>query len=181
MATTRAKKEIALGTITERLKTSCAVVFTAYKGLSVGDLEGVRRTLRESKVDYQVAKKTLIKKAIKERHDIEISDAVMEGPVGIAYGYEDGVSICKVLSQISTKLKKAKKEFQLLGGVVDGKEINASMVLMLSKMLSRPELLAKFAGMIKSPLNKFGGCLASPLTSFARALNEYAKIKEETN
>ena len=42
---------------------------------------------------------------------------------------------------------------------------------------SKQELLAKFVGLMRSPLQSFYGTLQTPLSSFARAAQQYAEKK----
>ena len=175
MAITRKKKVSILEKLTEKFEKADTTVFTGYKGMSVTALEEARQVMRGKGVDYYIAKKTLIKIAAKKKHDIDITDEVMDGPVGVAFGYEDSVSLCKTLAGISDK----EEDFNLLGGIVEGEEVKQEMVLTLSKMMSRDELLAKFVGMIKAPINQFAGLLNSGTTSFARGLQAYAEAKEK--
>jgi large subunit ribosomal protein L10 len=79
------------------------------------------------------------------------------------------------------KFQRNLKKFVVTGGVVDQAGQNKAYIEELSKMLSREELLAKFVGMIKSPLYSFSGALNSGLGGFARALKAYGEKKEETN
>ena len=170
MALTRAKKVSTLSKIEDYLSKADTIAFTGYKSTSVKDLEEARRELRKSGIDYQIAKKTLIKIAVKKIYGIDLPNEIMDGPVGVAYGYSDSVSLCKVLAAIAKK----KKTFILQGGVVDRKSVDKSVIIALSTMLSRPEMLAKFASMLKSPLYKFSTGINYGLNGFARALKAYS-------
>ena len=175
MAITRVRKEETVKKLNDRFEKASNAVFTGYKGLDVESMDKARQILRDKGIEYQIAKKTLIKLAVKNTFNIDLSDEAMEGPVGVAFGYEDSVSLCKILASISKELE----EFKLLGGIVDKENVDQEMVIALSKMLSKDELYAKFIGIIKSPLNSFGGMLSGGLSSFARAVKAYADQKEE--
>jgi large subunit ribosomal protein L10 len=64
MAVTRKEKEATLASITELLKKAKGVVFSEYRGMTVKQLDNVRKTLRKENVKYQVVKVTLLKKAL---------------------------------------------------------------------------------------------------------------------
>jgi len=175
MAITRAKKEEIMKTLADKFEKSSTAVFTGYKGIDVKSMDKARQILREEGIEYQIAKKTLIKLAIKNTYNFDLSDDLIAGPVGVAFGYKDSVSLCKTLAKISEDLE----QFQLLGGIVDDESVDKDMVMTLSKMLSRDELYAKFVGIIKSPLQNFSGLLSGGLSSFATAMKAYADQKEE--
>src|SRR3989344_6894224 len=64
MATSRKEKEASLASLTEDLKAARAAVFSEYRGMTVKQLDQVRKNLRKENVKYQVVKVTLLKKAL---------------------------------------------------------------------------------------------------------------------
>ena len=74
----------------------------------------------EDGVDYQVAKKTLIRRAIKEVYGVEVEGEHMEGPVGMAFGYKDIITACKNSKEFAEEFE----EFEILGGIVEKKLVS---------------------------------------------------------
>src|SRR5262245_13345601 len=64
MAVSRKEKEATLTSLTEDLKNAKSVVFSEYRGMSVKQLDNLRKTLRKENVKYQVVKITLLRKAL---------------------------------------------------------------------------------------------------------------------
>jgi large subunit ribosomal protein L10 len=107
MAITRKKKENTLEKLNEKFKKADSVIFAGYKGLTVSELEEARKMMRDAGIEYQIAKKRLIKKSLRDVINIELGDdTIMEGPVGVAFGYENSVTLSKVIAKISKKFKK---------------------------------------------------------------------------
>jgi large subunit ribosomal protein L10 len=144
MAITKQKKEELVQDLVDKLNRSKAVVFTDYRGLTVEELDEVRNELRKEGVEFKVIKNTLFKIATKEANvDVNLENAGGH-PIAAAFGYADEVAPAKVVNTYANKNEK----LEILGGVLEGKEINAIMVKSLAKLPSREELYGKLVGSI---------------------------------
>ena len=63
---------------------------------------------------------------------------------------------------------------KIMGGVMEGKTIDSSMVKRLSSIPSREVLLAKFMGSVQAPITGFVGTLHGVVAAFARVVKGYA-------
>lgn len=172
MATSRQKKEETLQELKDKFRRAKSVAFGQYKGLNVAQISKLRRSLREIGVDFKVAKRTLFKLAAKDQ-GLELPDEIIEGTVGAAFSYEDSVSGPRLLKKIGKELQALK----LLGGVMEGQVLSVDQMKVIAELPSREELLAKFVGLLRAPLQNFYGLLKSPLSSFLRAVQVYAEKK----
>ncbi len=170
MAITRKKKEEILAELVKKFQEAKSVSFGQYAGMSVEEVSAMRNEMRESGVEFKVAKKTLLRLAAKEV-GVELPDEVVEGTVGAAFSFEDAVSGPRLLKKTSKKIEVVK----LLGGIMEGKVLSIQETAELADLPSREELLAKFASMMRAPLQSFYGAISAPTSSLARALSEYAK------
>ena len=152
---------------------SAAMVFARNSGLSVNDFQILRRKLRAAGAEAQVAKKTLVRLVAKQKGWPEIPDAVMEGPVFVAFSYQDQVAAAKALADFA----KDHEQLKLIGGLLDGQVLSTAQIKDLASMPSREELLAKFMGLLNTPLSNFAGLFTSTMSGFARAVSEYSKTK----
>jgi len=148
MAKTRKQKEEELKRLKESLKAMKALVFVNYDGVGVNEINELRKVLRENKVDYYVAKRTLLKRAFEEnKMDIDIGS--LSGGLGLAFGLEDEVMPAKLLYDFS----KEHENLKLIGGIFEGNFIDKEKVLELAKLPSREELIFKTVYLIKSPVS----------------------------
>ncbi|HYC83070.1 MAG TPA: 50S ribosomal protein L10, partial [Candidatus Paceibacterota bacterium] len=85
MAITREKKEAILGKLKDGIAKAQSMVFVNFHGLPVAGATQLRRSLRDNKVGYMVAKKTLIRKAF-DGTGIEGEMPVLDGEIAMAYG-----------------------------------------------------------------------------------------------
>ena len=168
MATTKDQKVEILAELKQKFQGAKGIVFAQYSGLSVEDAQTLRRGLRESNVDYKVAKKTLIKLAAKDM-GYDIPGEVMEGPIGVAFGYDDEI----VAAQKVSKFAKEFEGLSVMGGFMGGKAIDVTLVKQLADIPSREVLLGQFVGLLMSPLSGFVGIGNGVVGGFVRAMNAY--------
>lgn len=143
-----------------------AMVFTGYHGLSVPEIEALRRELRAEKVSYRVIKKTLLQKAF-GTGQIDI-DAKGLGPdLAVAFGLSDEVAAAKILA----KFQKEHEALKIYGGLLENKFIDKAAVMSLAKLPSKQELYAKLVGTINAPVSGFVNTLAGVTRSFVNVLN----------
>lgn len=171
MALTKDQKKAQVADLTTKLKDAQSVMFSHYIGLNVADVSDFRNQLRENGAEMKVAKKTLIKLAFKEAGYPDITPKEVDGPIACILSFDDPLSG----AQTAFKFSKTHDKVTLVGGVFDGKLLSAAEAMELAQMPSREELLAKFVGMLRSPLVSFAGICSSPLSGFARALDQMAE------
>ena len=93
----REKKTQIIDWIQETLSKSSVGIMTDYRGLSAQEMFALRRTLKESGIEYKVVKNTLARFAA-ERAGKEELISFFDGPVAIAFGYGDIIEPAKALT-----------------------------------------------------------------------------------
>ena len=141
---------------------SAAVVLTEYRGLTVKDLQELRRSFG-GEATYAVAKNTLALLAAREA-GIEGIDSTLTGPTAFTFITGDIAKVTKGLRDFA----KAHPFLAIKGGVLEGKFLDAKAVLKLADLESREVLLSKMAGAMKGSLAKAARTLAAPLSKSAR-------------
>lgn len=136
--------------IREKLEKAQSVILASYQGLTVEQDTKLRKTLREAGVEYKVYKNTLVTLAAKELGYEGIVE-FLEGPVSIAFGYEDATAAARILNDFA----KENKKLELKAGIVDGEVYDSEKVKQLAAIPSREVLLAKLLGSFKAPLSNF--------------------------
>ena len=143
-------KEAKVAEIKEKLEKSQAVILASYQGLTVEEDTELRKTLREAGVEYKVYKNSLVTLAAKELgHDGIVP--FLEGPVSIAFGYEDATAPARILNDFA----KTHKKLELKAGIVGGEVYDSQKVTQLASIPSKEVLLAKLLGSFKAPISNF--------------------------
>ncbi|QYJ03841.1 50S ribosomal protein L10 [Nocardioides panacisoli] len=170
----RAEKQAAVAEIVESLNESNGAVLTEYRGLSVAELQQLRRSLAEH-ADYAVVKNTLVKIAAKEA-GVEGIDDLLTGPTAIAYITGDVVEAAKGLRDFA----KAHEALVIKGGVLDGENLDPSQIAKLADLESREVLLGKLASGMLASLSQAARLFQAPLSQTARLAGALeAKAQED--
>jgi large subunit ribosomal protein L10 len=158
----RPDKTAAVAEIVESFNGAAGAVLTEYRGLTVKQLQDLRRSLGEN-ADYAVVKNTLTKIAAGEV-GIEGFDDLLVGPTAIAFINGDVVEAAKGLRDFA----KANPALVIKGGVLDGNILNAKEVAKLADLESREVLMGKLAGAMLASLSQAVYLLNAPLAQAAR-------------
>ncbi|WP_182379144.1 50S ribosomal protein L10 [Nocardioides sp. WS12] len=158
----RADKQAAVAEIAEAFSESAGAVLTEYRGLTVKELQNLRRSLGEN-ASYAVVKNTLAKLAANEA-GITGFDDLLTGPTAIAFIKGDVVEAAKGLRDFA----KANPTLVIKGGVLDGNLLDAKEIGKLADLESREVLLGKMAGAMLASLSQAVYLLNAPLAQAAR-------------
>jgi len=158
----RPDKEAAVAELAGEFRESNGAVLTEYRGLTVKQLQELRRSLGEN-ARYAVAKNTLTKLAAKQA-DIEFPEELLTGPTAIAFITGDVVLAAKGLRDFA----KDNKTLVIKGGFLDGKVLQPDEIKKLADLESREVLLAKLAGGMKASVAGAAGLFNAPLAQAAR-------------
>jgi large subunit ribosomal protein L10 len=152
----RELKEAKVAEIKEKLEKSKSVVLSNYQGLTVEEDTTLRKNLREGGIEYKVYKNTLVILAAKELGLDGITE-YLEGPVSIAFGYEDVTVAARILNDFA----KDHKKLELKAGIVEGEIYDEDKIKQLATIPSKEVLIAKLLGSIKSPISSFARVLSA--------------------
>jgi large subunit ribosomal protein L10 len=167
----RPEKAAAVAEIVDSFNGAAGAVLTEYRGLTVKELQNLRRSLGEN-ANYAVVKNTLAKIAAHEV-GIEGFDDLLNGPTAIAFITGDVVEAAKGLRDFA----KANPALIIKGGVLDGNALDAAEIAKLADLESREVLLAKVAGALTATMAQAlyaFNALPSQTARLAGALQEKA-------
>ncbi|MGI8433193.1 MAG: 50S ribosomal protein L10 [Nocardioidaceae bacterium] len=158
----RPDKTAAVAELTEEFRTSNAAVLTEYRGLTVKQLQELRRALGEH-ATYAVVKNTLTKIAAKQA-GVDSFEALLNGPSAIAFVKGDAVEAAKSLRDFA----RANSPLVIKGGVLDGKPLTVDEISRIADLESREVLLARLAGALVASLQNAVLLFNAPLSQAAR-------------
>lgn len=125
-----------------------SLVFVNFHGLKVADETVLRRDLRKEGVGYKVSRKTLLARALKGKAEGEVPE--LGGEVAIAYS-KDATSGAR---EVYNFQKTHKGMLNILGGIFNGKFVDAGYMIELATIPSKEVLLSKLAWLFKSPIQR---------------------------
>src|SRR3990172_3445641 len=158
------KKIETVADLRDRLQRATIVVSADYRGLTVKELDQMRRRLRAGAVEVKVVKNTLLRLAAQQAGQPNLV-SLAEGPTAIAYG--DFIEAAKALTEYA---QSAPPTFTIRGAFLDGQVVPAAELRELVRLPPKPVMLAQFLGQLQSPLAGFLGLLEAPLQEISRLL-----------
>jgi large subunit ribosomal protein L10 len=171
-AVDRAAKKELVTTLGEVFKASSVVVVAHYSGLTVAQMQILRKQMRQAGASVMVAKNRLAKIAL-EGTDVASIAPLMKGPTVIAYS-GDPVAAPKVASDFA----KAHEKFVILGGAMGKTALTPDGVKALASLPSLDELRAKIVGLVQAPATKIAQVINAPASKVARVVHAYASKSE---
>ncbi len=151
MAISKDKKNTLVADLTALLSDSKMVVYAKYQGLSVKEMEELRKLARESGVKIKVVKNRLVKVAMKEIAAYKDTDAsTLTGQLLYALGTDEDFDAAKIL----TKFAKTHDKMELIGGFsADGASLSKEEVTTLGNLPTKNELIAQVVDTLLSGVN----------------------------
>lgn len=165
----RSEKEQLVSSLREGLLESSLVVVSHQTGLTVAQVSDLRRKMREAGAQFRVAKNTLARLAVAGTENEGITP-LLSGPTTLAYS-KDPVAAAK----ISVKFANDNDKFNVVGGILNGKLLDAKDIETLSKLPSIDELRAKIIGIISTPATRVAGVVQASAGQLARVFSAYGK------
>lgn len=153
--------------------TRCSIgILTDYRGLVTSEITTLRRSIQGSGGEYRIVKNTLARFAA-ERAGFDDLAGSFEGPVAIAFGYDDIAAPAKI---IAGYIKESQAELSIKGGFLGDRFLTADEVMTLSTLPPREIMLGRVVGGMKSPISALLNCLSSPLRGLTGVLQ--ARIQQ---
>ena len=158
-------KIAAVTEIKERLGGVSSLVLADYRGLSVKEMQDLRRRLRESGCEITIYKNRLSKIALA---DLEISelDEYLVGPTAFVLSDEDPASLAKTLMDFA----KEHEALEVKVAYIDAAVMSADEVRTLATLPAREELIAKLLGTMQNPMAGLVRVANGPASAFVRIL-----------
>lgn len=165
MAKTKAQKGVIIDRLEDAFKSGASSVFVHFTKVTVAEESSMRRALRADGVSYFVAKKTLMRRALQKLGHAH-EGLPLEGEVAVAYGGGgDATVAARLVHEFGKKLVDASialgaSKLRILGGIFEGKLVDATYMQEIATIPSMATLRAMFAQLINSPRQRFAVVLS---------------------
>jgi ribosomal protein L10 len=154
----RAIKDEFIARMQKDVSRAQGVTFVNFTGITVAQVDVLRRRLQAANSAYFVVKNTLMGRVLAGTPYAAASKCFKGTPTGVILGYEDPVTPAKLTFDFIKECDK----IRVKGGVVDGQAVSPADVESLSKLPSRQELQGMILALAKSPGGKIVGALSGP-------------------
>ena len=156
------KKTQIIDELQEQLSKCSVGILTDYRGLTTTEITGLRRQLREAGITYRVVKNTLARFAAERSGRNDLAD-LFDGPVAIAFGYDDIVEPAKVLANY---IRTAKSTLSIKSGFLSDSLLTSEDLEILATLPSKEVLITKLLSAMQSPIVMLISVLSSPMRGF---------------
>ena len=172
MAITKDKKKTLVADLTELLTNSKMTVFAEYQGLTVAELQELRKAARENGVKIKVVKNRLVKVAMGEIAVYKDTDTTgLTGQLLYAISDSDEVAPAKVLANFA----KEHDALKISGAFSDaGNNLSEDEIKSLAALPSKNELIAQVVAQLLSPVTDSISGLTGGLSGIVSGLEAHA-------
>ncbi|MEO8447295.1 MAG: 50S ribosomal protein L10 [bacterium] len=163
--------------IKEMIESSEAMYFTDFTGLTVEEVNELRKEFYKSELKYKVVKNTLTVRALKEAgkysSHVEKLTEVLHGPTGIVFAYKNPVAPAKILKKFADKIDRPKLKVAIVENeIYDSKQLN-----LLASLPSKEEVISGILSSLDSPASGIVGCINAAMRDLFSVIEEVGKKK----
>ena len=163
------QKQTYISEMTAQFENSEAVLVTHYQGLSVKQLDNLRKQMREHGIQFKITKNRITKIALEKSRCKDLSN-LFTGPTAVALS-EDAISSAKIL----TKFSKENENLKILGGIMGKEILDVAAVANVATLPTLDEARAKIICILRSPAQKIVSILLAPASKIAILALEKSK------
>lgn len=169
----RNEKNKIIEELKEKVSRSSGMYLADFTGITVQQVNELRKELYKAGIEYRVVKNTLLKKALESLSGYEKMYDKLVGPTAIAFGYDDPIIAAKMLKKFSEKNNVLKvKACVIENHVYDGSELSN-----IANMPSRPEMISSIIGSIQAPIAGLIGAINAVMRDIVNVLDAIEKKK----
>ena len=146
-----------------------AVLVTHYQGLTVKQLDELRKQMRKHGIQFKITRNRITKLALKKTKCKDLAN-LFTGPTAVALS-KDAISSAKIL----TKFSKDNNNLKILGGIMGKDILDVAGVAKVATLPTLEEARAKIVGILRSPAQKIASILLAPASKIAILALEKSK------
>lgn len=166
MAKTREQKEQKVSELEEKFEKASSFVLTDYHGISVPQMQELKRELKQVNAEFTVTKNTLLFRAAKGAGK-DLPEENLKGPTAVLFSLGDPIESIKKLFGFIKKYGLP----VVKSGLFEGRQLTKEEITTLSKIPGRSELYVKVVVSLNSPISGLVSTLNGNLRNLVYVLN----------
>ena len=175
MAISKERKQALVTQYKELLSSNSALIITAYSGLSVKEVQGLRSQIRDAGGSFHIVKNNLVERAFNEV-GVPIPDGALIGPTAIGFTSEDVLAVANAIVDLAREVEFV----QVKGAVIDGVIYDDNQVRRLADLPPLPVVQAQMLSVIQAPARQLAGVLAGSARQLVNVLKAYSETEAAT-
>ena len=163
------KKQVYISEMSSQLDKAEAVIVAHYQGLTVKQLDELRKKMREHGIQFKITKNRITKLALEKTSRKDLSN-LLSGPTAVAMS-DDAITSAKILTNFS----KENQNLKILGGIMGKDLLDVAGVKNIATLPTLDEARAQIVGILSSPAQKIASILLAPGSKIAILALEKSK------
>jgi len=169
----RSEKDQIIAEVKEKAARAKGMFFADFTGITVEEINDLRREFRKSRVDYTVVKNTLARKALESVGGYDTVLSRLKHPTAIAFAYDDPVAPAKIMKKFREKNEKLVVKVCIIEKqVFEGKQLDE-----IAKLPTRKEIIAGVLGSIQAPMAGIAGAINAVMRDIVSIVDQIEKKK----
>ena len=158
--------------LTDKLGRASVAILVQTQGLKVKDMNDLRNKMRAAKIEFKIAKNTLLRIATERNNMTELDTSIFNGQTAVAFGYDDETAAAKAVADYV----RTSKIVVLKSGILGGRKLTAEQVESLAKMPGgKTHAKAQVVGAIQGPMATTYNLFTAPLRDFCYVIQARAE------
>jgi large subunit ribosomal protein L10 len=158
--------------LADKLGRARIAILVQTQGLTVKDMNDLRKKMRAASVEFQIAKNTLLRIATERNNMTNVDKSIFNGQTAIAIGYDDEVAATKAVTDYISTSKVA----VLKSAILDGRTLTAEQVEGIGKIKGgKDQAKAEVVGTVQGPLASAYGLFTAPLRDLTYVIQARAE------
>lgn len=169
------QKVTAVQEIKDMIDSSEAMYFTDFSGLTVEEVNELRKEFYKAGVKYKVVKNTLTVRALKESgkysSHLEKLTESLNGPTGVVFATTNPVAPAKIIKKFFDKIEKPK----LKVAVVENEMYGSKNLYTLALLPTKEEVISSILSSIDAPASGIVGSINAAMRDLFSVIEEVGK------
>jgi large subunit ribosomal protein L10 len=170
LAFTKEEKAAMVARYGDWLKQSQAVFMLEFSGMTMKDVEELRRKVRDAGGEFHIVKNKLLGIAL-DGAGMPRVDEYLDRTSAVGFAFHDAPAMAKILSDAA----KTSEIFKLKGGYLEKQAISAAEIKSLADLPPLPQMRSRLLGVLLAPAGQFVRTLAEPARSMAGVLKAFSE------
>jgi len=167
----RTQKDIVVKDLTARLAEAPLVMLADYRGVTVEEIDVIRRHLEANGVDYRVVKNSLTKLAIADTDKI-VMEPMLKGMTGLVISGDDPIATAKIVREAIKPITKLEK-FIIKGGFFEGDALDGPAIEKVADLPGKEELFTMLLRTVTEGPRQVLGVIQGPARDLVYLLKNY--------